>query len=708
MGKAIFLQTVPGVRSRRIQASVCLLVPLLLALAGCVSSPSSVITPEQRAADPSASTPRRAEELFVVDCLLPGQIRKLGRMTFLTPRRPVKTAAQDCEIRGGEYVAYDRADYRTALNVWLPQAQEGDKEAQTYVGEIYEKGLGLPPDYGVAAAWYRKAAAQGHTRAQINLGHLYEKGLGVEKDSTQALYWYRQASGLQEAMTLDSGSLRVPGTTTTSTPAALQELRQEVERWKQESASLRQQLAGTQQQLEQTRQDLERRQQDATTAQQQLDQARQELARRQQLAPAAARDDAETKRLEAQLQQREAELARQQQEVVRLQHHIASLQDETTQQRQHLAKLEQPRQQVALAGPTIEIVDPPLTGTRGRGLSVVPVSSNLVGQTRVIVGKVTAPAGVLTLTVNDHSEKVDDRGLFRAAVPVQSTSVPVTVVAVDQQGQRTSVAFTLESEATTTAARQTPLPEANFGIYHALLIGNETYTHWPALKTPEHDAVRTAQILSKQYGFKTKVLLNATRFDILQALNDYRKTLTDKDNLLVYYAGHGHWEAKIERGYWIPVDGHTDSDVNWISTFAITDILSAMSAKHVLVVADSCYSGALTRSALARLEAGMSEEARRHWLQTMAEKRSRTVLSSGGLQPVLDSGGGDHSVFAKAFLDTLANNKEILEGQRLSLEIAARVSYAAAAALVAQDPQYAPIRYAGHEAGDFLFIPTTY
>ena len=123
-------------------------------------------------------------------------------------------------------------------------------------------------------------------------------------------------------------------------------------------------------------------------------------------------------------------------------------------------------------------------------------------------------------------------------------------------------------------------------------------------------------------------------------------------------------------------------------------------------MADSCYSGALTRSALAKLEAGMSNEARDHWLKSTAEKRSRTVLSSGGLEPVLDSGGGNHSVFAKAFLDVLASNTEILDGQRLGLEVAARVSYAASNAQVEQDPQYAPIRYAGHEAGDFLFVPT--
>jgi len=123
------------------------------------------------------------------------------------------------------------------------------------------------------------------------------------------------------------------------------------------------------------------------------------------------------------------------------------------------------------------------------------------------------------------------------------------------------------------------------------------------------------------------------------------------------------------------------------------------------VVADSCYSGALTRSATARLEAGRSPEARQHWLKTIAAQRSRTILSSGGLQPVLDKGGGNHSVFAKAFLDVLTSNTEILEAQRLGLEVAARVSYAASNALVEQDPQYAPIRYAGHEAGDFLFVP---
>jgi TPR repeat protein len=109
---------------------------------------SACATPVQQPSQQSQYLPRGdADKLLIVDCLLPGQVRKLGRsVTYLTPRRPAKTSAGDCEIRGGEYVAYDRANFATALDVWQSQADEGDAKAQTYVGEIYERGLGRPAD----------------------------------------------------------------------------------------------------------------------------------------------------------------------------------------------------------------------------------------------------------------------------------------------------------------------------------------------------------------------------------------------------------------------------------------------------------------------------------------------------------------------------------------------------------------------------------
>ena len=138
------------------------------------------------------------DNLVLVDCALPGQIRQLGTaMTYLTPRREVKTTRKDCAIRGGEYIVFDRSDYASALKALLPKAEAGDPVAQAYVGEIYEKGLGLPsPNYAEAAVWYHKAADQGNRAAETSLGSLYERGLGVPKDKALALDWYRKASGV--------------------------------------------------------------------------------------------------------------------------------------------------------------------------------------------------------------------------------------------------------------------------------------------------------------------------------------------------------------------------------------------------------------------------------------------------------------------------------------------------------------------------------
>jgi len=55
----------------------------------------------------------------------------------LTARRALRTSQPDCELRGGEYTSYDRSDYSTSLQIWLPLDQEGDLKAQNYAGEIY-------------------------------------------------------------------------------------------------------------------------------------------------------------------------------------------------------------------------------------------------------------------------------------------------------------------------------------------------------------------------------------------------------------------------------------------------------------------------------------------------------------------------------------------------------------------------------------------
>lgn len=240
-------------------------------------------------------------------------------------------------------------------------------------------------------------------------------------------------------------------------------------------------------------------------------------------------------------------------------------------------------------------------------------------------------------------------------------------------------------------------PSMSFGTYHALVIGNNDYVNLPKLQTAISDAEAVAKLLQDQYGFDVRILRNASRNDILRALNKYRAELTEDDNLLVYYAGHGWLDRQSNTGFWQPVDAEAEDDLNWISNEALTRRLHAMTARHVMVIADSCYSGTLVRSATSELPTGRERSA---WLRRVSEKRSRTAIVSGGLEPVADSGQGGHSVFANALLDALEGNQDILEGTSLFKKISRPVVVNAD-----QTPQYADIRRAGHEGGEFLFVP---
>ena len=156
-----------------------------------------VITLRPQAEQQSAAD-AEAAKFYIVDCLLPGQVRRVGNTTYMTPRRPIRTTAQDCAIRGGEYTEWDRADYQSALTVWLDAASTGDAQAMNYVGEIFEQGLGRDPDYVMAKYWYERAVAANFKPAMVNLASLYDTGRGVNRDAVMAINLYRQAWDIPE------------------------------------------------------------------------------------------------------------------------------------------------------------------------------------------------------------------------------------------------------------------------------------------------------------------------------------------------------------------------------------------------------------------------------------------------------------------------------------------------------------------------------
>jgi hypothetical protein len=586
------------------------------------------------------------ERNLIVDCLLPGAVRKLGsKLTYLTPRKVVRQTVQECEIRGGEYVLFDRADPKTALKIWQDAATQGDAMAQFRVGQIHEMGIGTAPDYEAAASWYRKAADQGNRAAALNLAVLYEKGLGVARAPDTALALYRRAQGLAPAATDD--------------PAG---------------RALQQQLKKAQERIDQLEAEVRRlRQSGGPTGQKEaeLDEARAAvnglLGRSETLPVELLVDFGES----------------------------------------------------AGTKPSIQLIDPSVMATRGR--QDVILRGDI--QSKQVIGRVKARHGLASLTVNDREVQPDRFGLFETTVAISRAGTPVRIVATDRQGDRDEIVLTLKASrqgAAAPAATKVDVPRAVFGEYHALVIGNDNYRHWSPLRTAVNDANAVADVLRRKYGFKVQTLLNATFEQTLNALNDLVRTLKESDNLLIYYAGHGYFDLG-RRGYWIPVDAETTRGTRWILDVHVTDLLLKMNARKVLVVADSCYSGVLAAAnngGVPTIRNDLPDEARLRVGRQFAEIPSRTVLTSGALQPVWDSGVGKNSVFASAFLDVLRVNDSLLEGYRLFEAVEGRVIKASQRIRQREEqrgqkpelesdqtPLYSGIQHAGHQGGDFVFVP---
>ena len=569
-----------------------------IVLAGCVTT-----GPAQDGAAMEGF--RDVQDLYVVDCLLPGQVRRLGGATYLTPRRPIRTTTNDCRIRGGEYVAYDRADYRAALNVWLERAQAGDAKAQNYVGEIFEKGLGQDPDYASAAIWYRRAALQGFARAQINLGYLYENGLGVERDSVTALNWYRRASGL------DQDELVFRSEFSDEIDALRSELSRQIDENNRQVTALRNQLNRMRNERDDLQRQLEAAQRSEATAT--------SFAILDTITISAPRagSEAEQRGAEtgAQLEELETNLARARAEIQVLEGLFQRTDEERERLQLQLAQLPQQR---SVQVPELQPLD----------------------------------------------------------LPAQD---PATFAGI------------------------------NFGRYYALIIGNRDYQYLDPLVSPINDAERVRRLLEDRYGFRTIFLPNADKRQILHALNDLYQQLRPEDNLLVYYAGHGNLserdQGRRQNGYWLPVDAERERLAFWINNAVISDHLDRIPARSVLVLADSCYAGTLASESSALLLGSVQTSLTPDMIKAGLSRRSRVVISSGGVRPVLDTLDGQHSVFASALIDALENNDQVLRENALFARVGVNVRLRSQNVTEPQTPEMRPIRAAGHEGGEFFFVP---
>jgi tetratricopeptide (TPR) repeat protein len=339
--------------------------------------------------------------------------------------------------------------------------------------------------------------------------------------------------------------------------------------------------------------------------------------------------------------------------------------------------------------PVIEIISPKPT----RSFDIEADN----GKTEII-GKAKDNSGIESIKINGVPvDKVEDDGIFVTEWTLKEGANEITVVARDKQGNEASKTVVLNGKAVAKGQTNQPASALSIGSnqnYYAILIAETDYAD-PSIQdltNPLSDAKELMNILQSQYTFdpaNIDTVFNRNREDVLQAIMLRCSKLKDNDNLLIFYAGHG--TAEKDRfgdvdGYWIPVSAKKGVTGSYISANDINTALRRSMAKHILLIADACFSGAFTRALPADADVN---------IQKQYSVPSRKIMASGNLEPVPDN---SRFIFylKKALLentDKYVSANDLFQRFRNAM-------------LNNSDtfPQYAAIKNVGDEGGEFVFI----
>jgi hypothetical protein len=231
------------------------------------------------------------------------------------------------------------------------------------------------------------------------------------------------------------------------------------------------------------------------------------------------------------------------------------------------------------------------------------------------------------------------------------------------------------------------------GKYYALIIGISNYIDplIPELDKPVKDAETFYNTLTARYTFEkdnVRFLKNATMAQMVDALDYFAKTVHPADNFLIFYAGHGVWDATSEIGFWLPSDARKESKLAWFRNSTLRDYLREIHSKHTLLISDACFGGSIFKSRAAFMDAPLA-------VNKLYELPSRKAMTSGTMTEV-----PDQSAFLKYMIDRLDKNSEkYLSSEQLFSSF--RIAVINNSNVI---PQFGEIKEVGDEGGDFIFI----
>ncbi len=228
-------------------------------------------------------------------------------------------------------------------------------------------------------------------------------------------------------------------------------------------------------------------------------------------------------------------------------------------------------------------------------------------------------------------------------------------------------------------------------INYLLVIGINDYMKWPKLNNAVKDSRDIRDLLTSRYQFSEKNIYelydaNGTYENIRNELVKIKNTCTLRDNLIIYYAGHGNYDEEWDNGYWIPVDAPENNTGNYIQTSVIYNYLTKINAKHIVLIADACFSGSLFKTNAIS------------YSENDDKTPSRWAFSSGNIEVVADGQIGGNSPFAQSLMEVLASSRKNISISQLIQNVKFRVE-----SVSEQTPIGRPMKMEEHKGGEFIF-----
>lgn len=306
-----------------------------------------------------------------------------------------------------------------------------------------------------------------------------------------------------------------------------------------------------------------------------------------------------------------------------------------------------------------------------------------------LVGNVYDDFGISEVLINSKNVLPNSSGLFKENYQLDKGINTFKITVIDLNGNFVESEVVINYTKTNFYTEELNVK----GEYYALIIAVEDYADPNVfnLQNPINDAHALKNVLASKYLFKAEnisLIENPTRDEIINSFDHLSRKLTNEDNLLVFYAGHGWWDEEANIGYWLPSDASKTSKARWVRNSTVQDYLKEIKAKHTFLVTDACFSGSIFTARSFDTETSKA-------IKKMYELPSRKAMTSGTLTEV-----PDESIFVKYFIDRLAKNKEpFISAEQLFSSFRIAVINNSEAL-----PQYGVIKNVGDEGGDFIFI----